>query len=195
MELIKIILSVIFCILFSCKVNESTLINIESDNAKYVLPYPVGESYYVLQAFNGPYTHHDEFKYAVDFTMPVGTVITSAREGEVVFVRDSFSDNENGFDKTNLVVILHTDSTFGRYVHITENGALVSSGMKVNVDDTIALSGSSGSPSYPHLHFDVTKTCFKQVCYTIPFYFKDIEDKNGIIKSGKYYTRRKATNK
>lgn len=84
---------------------------------------------------------------------------------------------------------MHEDSTYGRYAHLTKNGALVDIGMQIEVDDTLALSGSSGAVHYPHLHFDVTKEYPQEDCQTILFVFKDIDEKDGIIKNGKYYTR------
>lgn len=187
MKLKIILFFLIICQLFACKINSDAVMNIPLDSAKYVLPYPKGKSYYVFQAFNGPYTHHGVFKYAVDFTMPIGTLITAARSGRVVFVCENFSNDD--LNNTNVVVIMHEDSVYSRYAHLTKNGALVDVGMWIEVDDSVGLSGSSGAVSYPHLHFDVTKECPQEDCQTIPFFFKGIDEKDGIIKSSKYYTR------
>jgi murein DD-endopeptidase MepM/ murein hydrolase activator NlpD len=74
----------------------------------YVLPYPIGESYKIdLSNCMGYY--HGEGKpdqFAIDFNMPIGSVITAARAGEVVWVVEN---GEDGAHPNNLVVIDHGD--------------------------------------------------------------------------------------
>ena len=169
---------------YSCKMNESPIKEIPLDDQKYVLPYPVGKSYYVSLTTG----HTGVRKYAVDFVMPIGSVITAAREGQVFYIRENFNDNDTGTDE-NLIIVKHDDNTYSRYVHLTHNGVLVEAGEWVAVDDTLGLSGSSGTIN-PHLHFDVTEDCYDANCQTIPIYFKGINEKHGLIKSGKYYLRK-----
>ena len=141
--------------------------------AKYVLPYPVGREYTCLQGFNDPYSHYGTFSYSVDFAMPIGTHITAARSGRVVYIHESYSDNDRTAGHENVVVVMHEDSTYARYVHLTTNGALVGSGQNVSPGDAIGLSGNSGSGGAPHLHFDVTNTNNGRSDQTIPFDFKN----------------------
>ena len=70
----------------------------------------------------------------------------------------------------NVVIIMHEDSTYARYVHLTLNGALVDINQMVVPGDTVGLSGSTGT-RIPHLHFDITKTLNGRSDQTIPFDF------------------------
>ena len=60
-------------------------------------------------------------------------------------------------DKANLVVVLHSDHTYGEYVHLKKNGASVKPGDKVKAGDEIGQSGNTGFSAAPHLHFCVVK--------------------------------------
>lgn len=162
------------CILFlSCKhkpVENDEALSVE---AKYVLPYPVGREYTCSLGFNNSYSHNGTFRYAVDFAMPIGTLITAARSGRVVYILETYSDNDRTEGHENVVIVMHDDTTYARYVHLTTNGALVTEGKRVIPGDTIGLSGNSGSGGAPHLHFDVTNTSTGRDDQTIPFDFKN----------------------
>jgi murein DD-endopeptidase MepM/ murein hydrolase activator NlpD len=141
--------------------------------AEYVLPYPVGKTYTCSQGFNGALSHTGTFTYAVDFGMAVGTPVTVARSGRVVHVLESYSDDDQIPGHENVVIIMHEDSTYARYVHLTLNGALVLVNQSVAPGDTLGLSGSSGTNGGPHLHFDVTRTFGGRSDQTIPFDFRN----------------------
>ena len=141
--------------------------------ALYILPYPVGKAYVCSQEFNGPYSHQGTFYYAVDFQMPIGTVITAARTGRVVFIEASYSDFDRTEGHENVVIVMHDDSTYSRYAHLTPPGIRVSRFQSVLPGDTIGLSGNSGSGGAPHLHFDVTNAGNGRSDQTIPFDFKN----------------------
>ena len=81
--------------------------------------------------------------------MPIGSTVTAARGGIVVYLVEHFSDTDTEAGKENLVIVMHSDSTFGRYLHLTKNGALVDIDQIVTQGDTIALSGSSGAEGSP----------------------------------------------
>ena len=144
-----------------------------SVDAKYVLPYPVGKAYKCSQGFNTSYSHTGTFSYSVDFDMPVGTLVTAARSGRVVYILESYSDNDKTDGHENVVIVMHEDSTYARYAHLTLNGALVERNQTVMPGDSVGLSGSSGSTAGPHLHFDVTGTFEGRSDQTIPFDFKN----------------------
>lgn len=152
----------------------------------YFLPFPPGQTYYVLQGNCGRHSHFAEQTFSYDFRMPVGTYITAMRPGKVVSVRDQSRDGSNSGDSLNFIIILHEDSTASRYLHLTQNGSLVKKGQYVNAGDSIALSGNSGVSTEPHLHVDVTGYCTKAPCQTIPFSFKNCKDK--IPVQGRSYT-------
>ena len=54
------------------------------DNYMYMLPYAKGEYYRIVQGFGGGFSHSGASKYAVDFAMPVGTPIHASRDGVVI---------------------------------------------------------------------------------------------------------------
>ena len=85
----------------------------------------------------------------------------------------------------NVIVIKHSDETFGRYYHLTKGGALVSVGDKVSQGDKIGLSGNSGASAGPHLHFDVTVKCYEWGCQTIRIEFKNA--KENPLEQGEVY--------
>jgi murein DD-endopeptidase MepM/ murein hydrolase activator NlpD len=167
-------ISLVLCLLFlSCNTDASDDGNPIVTDAKYVLPYPVGKTYTCSQGFNGALSHTGTFSYAVDFSMPIGTLVTAARSGRVVYVLESHSDDDQIAGHENVVIVMHEDSTYARYVHLTLNGALVGVNQMVVPGDTVGLSGSSGTNGGPHLHFDVTKTFGGRSDQTIPFDFKN----------------------
>ena len=51
----------------------------DPDEDLYVLPYPVGQSYTLIQGNCSDSDHVNEFRYAFDFVMPIGSYITAAR--------------------------------------------------------------------------------------------------------------------
>lgn len=128
----------------------------QQQDSLYVLPYPAGEAYKV-EVSTGHYraANNGVGLYAIDFNMPIGSKVVAARGGEVVAVREHYTD-WNGKDlQENFVFIRHNDGTVARYFHLTEHGALVTEGDKVDAGDVIALSGNTGQSGGPHLHFDV----------------------------------------
>ena len=151
----------------------------------YVLPYPKGTSYKLLQGYNGPYGHKAHAEFAYDFQMTIGTSVIAARAGEVVKAVESNSDSTRVAGQENVVVIRHSDGTFARYYHLTKEGALVSVGDKVSQGDKIALSGDSGASAGAHLHFDVTKNCYEWGCQTISIQFSN--SKENPLKLGEVY--------
>lgn len=126
----------------------------------YGVPYPVGNSYMIWQGPGGSFSHNEPgSRYAVDFSMPVGSEIAAARGGVVIAVIQKNPNNPD--EKTapalmaNEVLILHADGTIGVYAHLTTDGAKVSFGETVRRGQVIGLSGNSGYSRGPHLHFDI----------------------------------------
>lgn len=160
---------------------------LKSLKAEYVLPYPIGKTYYCSQGFNSSFSHHGTFKYSVDFDMPVGTLITAARNGQVVYVVENYSNDDHNIGHENVVIVMHDDSTYSRYSHLTTNGALVEINRMVMPGDSLALSGNTGESNRPHLHFDVTKTFTGRSDLTIPFDFINAAPRPVGLISGLYY--------
>ena len=164
--------SLIFFLLFlSCGSDSSDNGQPIIIDKKYVLPYPIGKAYTCSQGFNSSPSHLGTFSYAIDFEMPIGTLVTAARSGRIVYILESYSDNDQIDGHENVVIVMHEDSTYARYVHLTLNGALVHMNQIVVPGDTVGLSGSSGTNGGPHLHFDITKTFNGKSDQTIPFDF------------------------
>jgi len=128
------------------------------DDYVYSLPYAPGTSHRITQGYNGKYSHQGSNKYAIDWQMPEGTVVCAARGGLVVKVKDD-SDRGGGnikFDPyNNYVLIRHDDGTLGHYCHLKKGGVMVHPGEVVKTGQPIALSGSTGFSTGPHLHFCV----------------------------------------
>jgi murein DD-endopeptidase MepM/ murein hydrolase activator NlpD len=122
----------------------------------YDLPYPKGKSYWMIQGYFSKFTHKE--RAALDFKMPVGSVVCAARDGVVVRLKED--GNQGGAEKSarayaNFVVIQHADNSRSGYWHLKHNGVLVQLGDSVKKGQPIALSGNTGYTYLPHLHFIV----------------------------------------
>jgi|GEM_PF-1117329 len=124
------------------------------ETSDYVLPYPTGVSHTVNQANCSGFGHSGFWRYSYDFTMPIGTTVTAARAGIVIFTNESAADgNPNG---TNLITIRHEDGTVALYSHLTQGGVLVEPGQYVEAGQVIGRSGNTGNTGgLPHLHFSL----------------------------------------
>ncbi|KAF0138929.1 MAG: metalloendopeptidase-like membrane protein [Stygiobacter sp.] len=179
---------VICSLLLSCNNDVSDNEKTTLVDKKYVLPYPIGTAYTCSQGFNMFPSHSGSFSYSVDFGMPIRTLVTAARSGRVVYILESYSDDDPMGGHENVVIILHEDSTYARYVHLTRNGSLVQINQMVVPGDPVGLSGNSGSSGSPHLHFDVTKTFGGRSDQTIPFDFKNTSPHPVGLERGVAYT-------
>jgi hypothetical protein len=157
------------------------------ETSPYVLPYPVGETYQVdLSHCSGSY-HSQGLPdaFAIDFAMNVGTHITASRAGTVVHAEESGIDYDF---PNNVVVVDHGDDTYGAYMHLTENGALVEVGEMVVPGDTLGLSGVTGLAGYPHLHFVVIEDDWTAWPYvSTPTTFSNTSANPRSLRSGRVY--------
>lgn len=91
--------------------------------------------------------------------MDSGVFVVAAAPGRVIAVVDSLYDRnkvsikERGFG--NYVAIQHDEGYISYYAHIRKNSAIVTVGSAVTRNQRIALVGSSGNSSDPHVHFEV----------------------------------------
>ena len=146
----------------------------------YVLPYPAGSSYYVSQANCSTGGHRGPYQYAYDFVMPVGTPVTAARAGVVAEIRMKFRDGQSGEGESNWVKIRHADNTIAAYSHLTEHGALVRIGDRVEAGQPIGLSGNSGNTGgLPHLHFHLCPCSEPVDCGTLQVTFRNTDPNSG----------------
>ncbi|MGD8930742.1 MAG: M23 family metallopeptidase [Lysobacterales bacterium] len=124
------------------------------ETSDYILPYPPGRAYRLNQGNCSGFGHSGFWRYGYDFEMPIGTTVTAARDGIVIFTNESAVDGDpNG---TNLITIRHEDGTVALYSHLTQNGVLVEPGEYVRAGQEIGLSGNTGNTGgLPHLHFSL----------------------------------------
>lgn len=87
-----------------------------------------------------------KFHGGMDIAVPNGTPVGAAAEGTVVF-----AGPKGGYG--NLVIIDHPDGRQTRYAHLSSLN--VTAGDPVSIGQQIALSGSTGKSTGPHLHFEV----------------------------------------
>lgn len=153
------------------------------DSYVYRLPYKEGEEFRLVQGFNGTFSHSREYRYALDFDMPVGTPVYAARDGIVVQKEENFSGGgktELFVNKANFVIIRHDDGTLGEYAHLKPGGVIVEVGDNVRRGQHIAYSGNTGYSSGPHLHFMVSKVLNEREFTSLPFKFRS---RRGVISS------------
>ena len=158
------------------------------DNFAYQLPFPKGKAYRLTQGYNGRTTHRG--LNALDFTMPEGDMITAARSGKVVRIKE---DSNRGCPSSacandgNFITILHDDGTLADYVHLKQNGALVELGDEVITGQQIAINGATGWASGAHLHF-VVYTTGKEAQETIKVKFETSPGQVVSLKESELYT-------
>lgn len=153
----------------------------------YVLPYPVGVKYPIgLSHCSGSFHSFGKpDQYAVDFNMPIGDLITASRNGKVIFVEQSGEDYSF---PNNKVVIEHVDGTYGQYMHLTKNGAIVSVGQTVSVGTPLGYSGATGTAGYPHLHFVITtKDGWEYPYFSMPMNFRNTTANPRSLEQGETY--------
>ncbi len=152
-------------------------------SSAYVLPYPVGRSYEVMTGNCDP-AHSGVNRYGFDFRMPIGTEITAALGGTVVFVEERWPDSSRSGAQNNGLVIEQDDGLFGNYWHLTRDGVLVAVGDRVEQGDLVALSGASGTGPR-HLHFHVS-ACYPG-CGSEPINFRNTDPNPNGPTSGRHW--------
>ena len=112
--------------------------------------YPFLGHFAITSPFNlarlHPVTHRICPHHGTDFGMPVGTPLKSPSVGVVTQV--AYNPYAGHY-----MVIDHGDGIKTRYLHLYRS--LVHPGEHVKMGTTIALSGSSGRVTGPHLHYEV----------------------------------------
>lgn len=119
---------------------------------KQLLPggRPVAQGW--ISSFYGPrsdpFTGHRAFHKGIDFAGPAGTKVIAVAPGVV-----TWSDDRAGYGE--MVEITHGNGYVTRYGHNAR--ILVKVGDTVKKGQPIALTGSTGRSTGPHLHFEVLK--------------------------------------
>lgn len=155
------------------------------DEAKYaasradlLLPFPGGESSWVIQGNNSGYNHNtadngQEFSW--DFHRPCGTPVLAVLPGNVTTVTDT---NDGIGGPNNLISVTHADGTVASYLHVRQGSAVVAVGQAVVAGDPLAQVGCVGNALTGHIHFMV-----KAGGATVPVRFADVADDAGIPRS------------
>lgn len=89
-----------------------------------------------------------EFHEGVDIPRPYGSPIKAALSGRV-----TYSGWKQGYG--NIVIVKHENGYVTYYGHNSRN--IVKVGQNVKQNETIALVGSTGNSTGPHLHFEIRK--------------------------------------
>ncbi len=156
----------------------------------YSLPFKNGDSIKVSQGYNGTISHQN--KNQLDFKMPIGTEILSARNGTVIKVvdgNDKHCAKEECKKYNNYIIIAHNDGTFAEYAHIKRKGAKVKPGEKVEKGQLIALSGNVGWSTGPHLHFSVYFQRLQKRDFLKTKFKTGDGSKSEFLSENQYYTK------
>ena len=94
-----------------------------------------------IDPIDGVWRRHN----GIDIAIPSGTAVNSVASGVVVY-----SGNRSGYGNT--VVVEHDNGIITLYAH--NSRLLVAQGQIVTPESTLALSGSTGRSTGPHLHFE-----------------------------------------
>lgn len=160
------------------------------------IPFLPNQSVTVCQSSDGiQSTHIGGRVNAIDFCTKEKTPIVAAKDGVVIKVIQDFTEsglNPVLLNKANKIEILHEDGLISSYVHIFTNSSNVNVGDKVKRGQQIALVGSIGYSSGPHLHFEILEGLTKlninnQLRNVIPAKFFSIENEEVKIRSGFIY--------
>jgi murein DD-endopeptidase MepM/ murein hydrolase activator NlpD len=112
---------------------------------EFIAPVPmeVSETYGTSRTFNGKLaTVHR----GTDFRAPMGTPVHASNAGEVVLARELYYEG-------NCIIVDHGLGFMTLYMHLSKFD--VKEGEKVGKGQEIALSGSTGRVTGPHLHMSV----------------------------------------
>ncbi|MBX7553756.1 M23 family metallopeptidase [Streptomyces sp. NPDC004232] len=90
----------------------------------------------------------------LDFAVPTGTAVAAAHGGTVVKAGPNGAGDGPAYG--NAVVIRHGSGAYSQYAHLSRID--VKAGHAVKAGQRIALSGSTGNSTGPHLHFEIRTT-------------------------------------
>jgi len=162
-----------------------------ASNHVYQLPFPGGDSSWVIQGNNSDFNHNNSNfgqKYAWDFRRSCGSPVLASRKGKI----SSFVDSNDSFGSgatNNQVVVDQGDGTFAFYLHI-QKGSVPTKfrtvGTAVSQGDQIADVGCVGNSLTGHIHFMVRPGASAST--TIGVSFTDVKDDNGIPRTFSSYT-------
>ena len=125
----------------------------------YTYRLPFGDSdIAVLQGYGSRFSHRGTEHFTVDFGLPEGSRVLSARSGVVTEVESGHAvacASGGCAWLANRVVVRHDDGSVARYFHLAPGSVVVVTGEHVSRGQLLALSGNTGMSTTPHLHFGV----------------------------------------
>jgi len=95
---------------------------------------------------SSPFGEGERFHEGLDISVPHGTPVVATGDGRVLSIR---RDPTYGL----LVDVKHSDNVVSRYAHLAKT--LTRVGQSVGRGQILALSGSTGRSTGPHLHYEV----------------------------------------
>lgn len=113
------------------------------------LTWPVPSSHRITSSFGvrvHPVTGETKMHNGIDIGIPEGTPVNAAAAGTVVYAAPMGTAG-------NAIIIKHDGGVETRYYHLLKIN--VQSGQTVEAGQQIALSGTTGRSTGPHLHFEV----------------------------------------
>jgi len=167
-------------------------VNVSEYQAKdhiYKLPFPGGESSWVIQGNNSSFNHNNANlgqKFSWDFRRRCGTPVLAGRDGTILIA----DDTHDGIGGTNnQVQVKQVDGTVAFYLHIRKGSVPAkfrTAGAAVKQGDEIAKVGSVGNSLTGHIHFMVRPGAASTT--TVGVSFTDVSDDNGIPRTFGSYT-------
>lgn len=154
----------------------------------YVLPFPVGAAYPVLQSYCEAGSHGIQLAY--DFLMPQGSPVTAARAGEVMDVVDQWPDSDWTAAHFNYLFVRHDDGSVAFYAHFQLHSIQVHVGDRVLAGQPLGSSGHSGT-TVADLHFGVYRSWPVVNGADVPVNFRNAQgalDSRGGLQRGATYT-------
>ena len=159
------------------------------ENDDFILPFPVGNAYQLLNSYCGEVYHFNRLTY--NLIMPLGGPIAASQSGTVEEVVNHFKDKAHSPAHNNRVLIRHADNTIALYVHLKKGSLIVKTGDVVEAGDVIGSCGASGrTGGIPHLHFEVFQDVPYNSIYAIPVGFSNLSgrtDSARILIAGEAY--------
>jgi hypothetical protein len=150
----------------------------------YKLPFPGGESSWVIQGNNSSMNHNNDNngqQFSWDFRRRCGTPVLAARDGTILKVTDSNDGMGGNNNEIQISQGQGADANVAHYLHIQKGSVpakFKTVGAQVKQGDEIAKVGSVGNSLTGHIHFMV-----KKGGTTMAVSFTDVTEDKGIPRT------------